>query len=99
LVASAFVLAAMLIAVASQRYEPTAQAEMVVTKNVFTVLSATGVNANEEFLYMLDNKNARLLCYRHDARGRIELYGSLDVAGAIERGLNATGAGRDRRDR
>lgn len=102
LIGSAFVLGAMLIAVASQRYEKTAQADMIVQQGVFTLLSATGVNANEEFIYMLDSRNERLLAYVQDPRGRIELYASLDIGDEIEKGIKASGGGggtTGRRDR
>ncbi len=89
LIASAFVLAAMLAAAVSQRHDPAAHAEMVVNKNVFTILTAAGFQENEEFIYLLDNKNERLLCYIHDPRGRIELFGSMNVTQEIQRGLSA----------
>lgn len=101
LLASAFILGAMLIAVVSQRYENTAQAEMVVQQGVFTLLSTTGVNANEEFIYVLDTRNERLLAYTQDPRGRIELYATLSIGEEIEKGLKAAGGSGSstRRDR
>jgi hypothetical protein len=84
LLASAFVLAAMLVAGITRHADTTANADVVITKNVYTFLSANGVNTGEDFIYLLDNKNERLLCYWHNPRGRIELYGTLDVANDIQ---------------
>jgi len=84
LIASAFVLAAMLVAGVSRHADTQANADVVVTKNVYTFLSANGVNDGEDFIYVLDNKNERLLCYWHNPRGRIELFGTTDISEAIQ---------------
>jgi len=76
-------------------FESTAGADFVVNKNVFTLLSAQGIT-NEDFLYVLDNKNERLLCYRHTPNGRIELFGALDVAQNVQR-AQQSGGGRSGR--
>jgi len=97
LIASAFVLGGLLTIEVADRFEPKADASLVVNKDIFTVLTTEGIRG-EEFLYMLDNKNERLLCYATDPRGRIELYASLNVADWIKRGLaeweKSTGGGR-----
>jgi hypothetical protein len=111
LIASAFVLGAMVIHTAANEpdagaqaaapharasllaqlpFESTASADFVVNKNVFTLLSASGIS-NEDFLYVLDNKNERLLCYRHAPSGRIELFGALDVAQNVQRAQESAG--------
>lgn len=86
LIASAFVLAGMLTLKISDR--SAAQAEMVVQKDIFTVLTAEGISG-EQFVYALDNKNEVLLCYAMSSRGQIELYAALDVAGEMNKGLEA----------
>lgn len=86
LIASAFVLGGMLTLKVAEKIESPAQAEMVVNKDFFTVLTTEGIGG-EDFLYTLDSKNERLLCYATDARGRIELYAALDVGEWMKRGL------------
>jgi len=88
LIASAFVLGALLTVEIAQKMESPAHAEMVVNKDLYTVLTAPGIGGSD-FLYMLDNKNERLLCYRSDPRGRVELYAALNVTESIKQGLAA----------
>ncbi len=73
-------------------FESTASADFVVTKNIYTVLSAQGIS-NEDFLYVLDNRNQRLMCYRHDPSGRIELFASINVAENVQRAMQTAGGG------
>lgn len=63
LIASAFVLAGLLIVQLDARME--AQASMVIARDNFTVLTARTRN-NEESLFVLDNAAQRLLIYRVD---------------------------------
>jgi len=86
LIASAFVLGGLLTLKVAERIDSPAHAEMVINKDIFTVLTTEGIGG-EDFMYMLDNKNERLLCYATDARGRIELYAALNVAEWVKRGL------------
>ena len=93
LIASACLLAGLAVIELADRFEPAAEAEMVVNKDIFTILSDGGVQSGEEFVYLLDNKNERLLCYQSGNNNRIELYGTLDVSGAIQQALRAGGGG------
>jgi len=86
LIASAFVLGGLLTLKVAEKIETPARADMVVNKDIFTVLTTEGIGGGD-FIYALDNKNERLLCYNTDARGRIELYAALNVAEWVQRGL------------
>lgn len=74
-------------------FESEADAAVVLTKGGMTVLS-TRVSNNEQFVYVLDNRNERLLAYRYDPQRKIELYGSIDVGEVIRQGIDAAAGGR-----
>ena len=80
LMASAFVLAAMVCIQASRHIENQAHAEMVINGNTLTLLT-TQVARNAEALYVLDSNQSRLLVYAHDPNKRkIDLIGAMDVS-------------------
>ena len=91
LIASAMLLTGILLVQASDHLESKAHAEMVVNKGIYTVLTAKGIT-NEEYLYLLDNKNEKLLAYAQDSRGRIKLFGAIDIGDEFAKGLKAAGA-------
>lgn len=70
LMASALVLAGLLLVELGQRVEPNAaEAEMVIARENFTLMTAD-VRSGEEALFVLDNGTGTLLVYRLDvARG------------------------------
>ncbi len=104
LLASAFVLGAVLIDRVDDRValEPQAQAEMVISQGLFTVMS-TGGKSNEEYVYLLDTRSSMLVCYEFSAsKKRLEVVGTLDVGRTIQMALNKTDSdnpGTRRRDR
>lgn len=71
LIASAFVLAGLLFVTLDGRFESTAEAEMVIARDNFTLLTAT-TRGGEESLFVLDNTSGRLLIYTLDL-GRQQL--------------------------
>ena len=73
LLASAFVLAALLLVRIEDRFTPPAHAGEVITRDAFTLLTAR-TEQDEESLFIIDNSTQRLLIYRTDiARKRIDL--------------------------
>ncbi len=73
LIASAFVLAGLLVATAIDRVTPAAQAGMVVNKETLTMLTAK-TRPDEEAMFVLDGLNQVLLIYRLDvAKKQLEL--------------------------
>ncbi len=74
-------------------FESVASADFVVNKNIFTFLSARGIS-DEDFLYVLDNKNEKLVCYRHlPSNPRIELFAGIDIRANVDRALQTVGGG------
>ncbi len=92
LVASAFLLAGLLVFSLSGQLEREADAAMVISRDTFTMMTAK-TRANEEALWVLDNRAARLLIYRLELRGssggRLELAANIDL---MDRRLFGTGA-------
>jgi len=85
LIASAFLLAGMLLLQVSSMPN-TAEASLVISRNNFTLLTAK-TRSNEESLFVINNSTDRLLIYKLDlARKRIELSGSADLADLFQRG-------------
>lgn len=106
LIASAFVLAAMLLVSASRFAENDAYAEMVVTKDGITMLSTQAPLGGVEFVYVLDSRNGRLLTYSLDPNKKIVSLmrgGAMDLVKEFETVFAAGGAGGNpggqRRDR
>ena len=92
LIASAFILAGLLLVQVSGRPN-TADASLVISRDNFTLLTAK-TRSNEESLFIINNATNRLLIYRLDlARKRIELSGGADLADLFSRG--AGGGDRD----
>lgn len=98
LIASAFVLAGLLIVAAPGHLTQKAQAEMLVNKDTVTMMT-TLTRPGEEALFVIDSVNERLLIYRTElagARGKLELAGNVDLRrlfGAVQAGP-AGGGGR-----
>ncbi len=65
LIASAFVLTAILLVQLDARFTSEADAALVIARENFTLLTAR-TRQNEEALFVLDNANERLLIYRLD---------------------------------
>lgn len=73
LLASAFVLAALLLVRIEDRFAVPAHAGEVVSRDAFTLLTAR-TEQDEESLFIIDNTTQRMLIYRADVgRRRIEL--------------------------
>jgi len=102
LAASAFVLAALVMVQASHFADNKAQAEMVVNKDTFTLMSAQ-FRTDSEIIYVLDSRNERLLAYLLDPNQRvIKLLpnGALPLPRAFEQYVRAgTGPSPQRRSR
>lgn len=92
LMASAFVLAALVCVQASRHIENEAHAEMVINGNTITLLS-TAVARDAEAIYVLDSGQSRLLVYAHDPNRKfIDLIAAMDIGDMFER---AQGGGGD----
>jgi len=89
LIASAFILAGILIVQVSSQPN-TANASLVIARDNFTLMTAK-TRSNEEALFVLNNSTSRLLIYSLDiSRERLELAGGADLAEIFSR---ATGDG------
>ncbi len=107
LLVSAFVLSALLIGrIADARhadsqtvnivnpFESPAYGEMVVSKDIFTMLS-TRATTDSEVVYLLDNRNEVLIAYMVNPNSqRIEAVAQLAIGDLFTRGLNSAGGGR-----
>lgn len=82
LIASACVLAGLLVVQISERTEPnTAEAAQVIARENFTLLTAK-TRDSEEALFVLDNSTGVLLVYALNVSGKqLEWVGSLPLAG------------------
>jgi hypothetical protein len=90
LIASAMVLGGIVLFKAADHVQNQAMANMIVTKDMVTIMSAR-VDQDKEMLYVLDNKNAQLLGYLIDPnKKRIELMATFDVESFVQQGLAAT---------
>lgn len=106
LIASAFVLAALVFSAAGRQFDrgpasildSEALGGMVVSKNLTTVLTAEGVGGSDDFVYILDNKNERLLCYAPSQQGKdtLDLFAGIDVGAEMEKVMKAFGGRRGR---
>lgn len=93
MIASAFVLGAILLEKADQRFalEPHANAEMVISKGLFTVMSTRG-KSNEEYVYLLDTRSSMLICYQFSAsKKRLDVVGQLDIGRAVDLAIEKFG--------
>lgn len=97
LLASAFVLAGILVAQLPRPLIPSAQASMLVNKETLTLMTAR-TRPDEEALFILDGLKGKLLIYRLDlGKKQLELSGSADLAHVFRGGRNDEH--RDRRQR
>jgi len=79
LITSAFILAALVFALAQDRFGQSAQASLVVNRENVTAMTAR-TRSNEESLFVLENNSQRLLVYNVDiTKKRMELVGGLDL--------------------
>lgn len=93
LIASAFILAGMLLIQLSSMPN-TAEASLVITRDNFTLLTAK-TRSNEESLFIINNLTDRLLIYKLDlARNRIELAGGANLTDIFRRGGGDRDGGR-----
>jgi len=84
LIASAFILAGLLIVQISATPN-TAQADLVIARENFTLMTAK-TRSKEESLFVLNNSTSRLLIYSLDVgRDRLELAGGADLAEIFSR--------------
>jgi hypothetical protein len=96
LIASAFILAGLLIVQLSHTPN-TAEAAMVITRDNFTLLTAK-TRSGEESLFIINNITNRLLIYSLDiGRNRMELAGGADLAELFSRGAGGGGTTPGRR--
>jgi len=97
LIASAFILAGLLIVQVSSMPN-TAEAAMVITKDHFTLLTAKTRNV-EESLFVINNQTQRHVIYKLNVgQKRIELVGGADLTQVFNGGMggvdNDRGSGR-----
>lgn len=94
LIASAFLLGGLLVVQLGDVTAQRADAEMVIARDNFTLLTAS-TRDDEEALFLLDNVTGRLLIYRLNLpQNQLELAGGADVTQLFRGG--ATGGGRGR---
>jgi len=102
LMASAFVLTAMIFIQASRLMDDAAHAEMVVNRGTVTMMS-TAFRTDADIIYVMDSANSRLLAYMVDPNQKvIQLLrgGIMDITREFERQFrNVPGAGGDDDDR
>lgn len=95
LIASAFLLAGLLVAQLGNPLGAPAHAEMVLARDNFVLMTAL-TRSGEEALFVLDNNTGRLVIYRLDISKReLELAGGVDLP-AIFGGASSVGGGRGR---
>ena len=96
LIASAFVLAALLVVSGAPRLATVAEGAMVISRDNFTLMTAK-TRSNEEALFLVDNTSQRLLIYRLNLpRNQLELVGGGDLSKIFAAAGGAGGAGRGR---
>lgn len=80
LIASAFILAGLLIFQLGTQHQNQANAGMVITEGSFSLMTAR-TRSNEESLFVLENNSATLLVYRVElSKEQMTLVGFLNVA-------------------
>ena len=95
LIASAFLLAGLLIVQVSSTPN-TADASLVIARDNFTLMTAK-TRSNEESLFVLNNSTSRLLIYSLDiGRERLELAGGANLAEVFSRASGGDDADRGR---
>lgn len=96
LIASAFVLAGLLFVSLDGRLNSTAEADMLIARNNFTLMTAR-TRDGVESLFLLDNSTGRLLIYTLDGRD-LKLGANVELARIFERAAGGA-AGGNRRGR
>jgi hypothetical protein len=93
LMTSAFVLGGLLLYVLPSRMDNRAEANMVVARENFTLMTARS-RAGEESLYVLENSSQKLLIYTLDmTRKRLEPTTAADLAAVFRTGAPGGGGG------
>ncbi len=93
LLASAFTLAGILLVQLQPHLGSSAEAEMVITEQNFTLMTAF-TRRDEEALFLLDDRTERLVIYTHDAaRKQLQVAGVVDVARLFRGGGGGADAG------
>jgi hypothetical protein len=96
MIASAFVLAGLLLVSLPERLVTSAEASLVLNKDTLTLMTAR-TRPDEEALFVLDGLSEKLLIYRLDiAKKQLELVGAADLAEIFkgDLGQNPTKRGR-----
>ncbi len=98
LTASAFILAALIVVQVVPRLESPALGQYVLTEDNITLLTTQGIGGND-YIYMLDKRNERLVAYTQRANGEIERIGLVDLREQFSQGYRRFGGdqGGDRR--
>lgn len=104
LLASAFILAALVLVQASRYVDNTARADQVVTKDTVTMITASSHRADSEIIYVLESEQRMLMAYMLDPnREVLQLLkgGTMDVGRSFQRfmrgGADNQGNNRQRR--
>ena len=96
LIASAFLLGGMLVTQLGSRAESTADAQMVLAQQNFTLMTAEA-RENDEALYVLDNTTGQLLVYRMNlGQQRLELGATISMNNLFGGGGRGGGMPRQR---
>ena len=100
LIASAFVLAGLIVFQASHQVNNEAQAEMVLSGDVVTMLTSP-LDIDNEILYTLDNRQNILTAHAFDPNrgGSIVLLGRVDIGDAFSKLAGDGGSKTTRRSR
>ena len=99
LIATAFMLAGILVVALDGYHAESAHANMVIARDNFTLMTAN-TRQTEEALFVLDNANARLLIYRLDLpRKQLLPIGAFSLQDLFRQGRGGSGgAGGDGND-
>lgn len=93
LIASAFVLAGLLFVSLDGRLNSTAEADMVIARENFTLMTAL-TRDGEESLFVLDNTTGKLLIYTLNlGRKQLELGANVNLVDVFNRGAGGAGGG------
>ena len=101
LIGSAFILAGLLLVQLQGHITQSAQAELVISRQNFTVMTSPTKN-DEEALFVLNNTTNRLLIYTTELRGNrgtLNLVANADMARLFQGQAGGEGGGGGRRQR
>jgi hypothetical protein len=90
LTASAIILAALIVVQVVPRLESPALGQYVLTEDNITLLTTQGIGGND-YIYMLDKRNERLVAYTQRANGEIERIGLVDLREQFSQGYRRFG--------